>query len=367
MNQSQTDQPQFELFHPQRLRDFSMRVFLHFGVPEEEADTAAGVLSLADLRGIDSHGVARLHAYVTQFRDGRLNPRPQIRTVRESLSTATIDGDNGLGLVIGPHANRVCMDKADAAGTGWVAVRNSHHFGIASYYTLEALKREMIGWAMTNATNQVAPAGGRRRMLGTNPLAISFPGEQEPPVVIDMASSVAAYGKIEIARRRGEPIPTGWLLDSTGHETTDPNAAGPDYAMLPLGSDKDHGAHKGYCLAALVDLLCGPLSGANWGPFVPPLLSLPEPHHGSVGDGLGHFFGAMRIDAFTDPAAFKQQVDHWVRTFRETPPAPGNSRVLIPGDPEREAEASRRRQGVPVIAAVLEDLEKIARETGEPL
>jgi len=364
---NQHSAPQFQAYDHQRLRDFSMRVFAHFGVPDEQADTAAGVLSMADLRGIDSHGVARLHAYVTQFRDGRLNPKPEMSIVRESLSTATVDGDNGLGLVTGPYANRICMDKPDAAGTGWVAVRNSHHFGIASYYTLEALQREMIGWAMTNATNQVAPAGGRQRMLGTNPIAISFPGEQEPPIVIDMATSVAAYGKIEIARRRGEAIPAGWLLDSSGHETTNPDTAGPDYAMLPLGSDKDHGAHKGYCLAAMVDLLCGPLSGANWGPFAPPLLSLPEPHHGTVGAGIGHFFGAMRIDAFIEPSAFKQQIDHWIKTFRQTPPAPGSDRVRIPGDPERESEAVRRHQGVPVIAAVENDLKQIAQETGEPL
>jgi len=361
-------EPQFRTFDHQRLRDFTKRVFVHFGVPADEAETAAGVLSRADLRGIDSHGVARLHAYVTQFRDGRLNPRPQISIVRESPSTATVDGDNGLGLVVGPHANQICMEKAGAVGTGWVAVRNSHHFGIASYYTLAALEHDMIGWAMTNATNQVAPAGGRDRMLGTNPVAISFPAsDKERSVVIDMATSVAAYGKIEIALRRGEPIPTGWLLDSSGHETTNPATAGDDYAMLPLGSDKDRGAHKGYCLGAMVDLLCGPLSGANWGPFTPPLLAAPGPLHGTKGAGLGHFFGAMRIDAFIDPAGFKQQVDDWIKTFRNSTPAPGVDCVRIPGDPEREAEAIRRREGVPIIAAVQNDLERIARETGEPL
>ena len=173
----------------EHLRDFSARVFGHFGVPADDAARAADVLADADLRGIDSHGVARLHTYFDMFTLGRINPRPNVRVVRELPGTATVDGDNGLGLVVGPRANAVAMDKAVAVGSGWVAVRNTNHFGIAGYYPLQALKRDLIGWAMTNSTKLVAPLWGAERMLGTNPLAVAFPGRDEPPVVIDFATS----------------------------------------------------------------------------------------------------------------------------------------------------------------------------------
>ena len=179
------------------------RVFRHFGVPEADARQAADVLATSDLRGIDSHGVARLHTYFDMLTLGRINPRPEVRIVRESPSTATVDGDNGLGLVVGPRANAIAMDKAEAVGSGWVSVCNTNHFGIAGYYPLQALKRDLIGWAMTNATKLVAPLWAAERMLGTNPIAIAFPGKEEPPIVIDMATSAVAYGKIEIAMRKG--------------------------------------------------------------------------------------------------------------------------------------------------------------------
>jgi len=162
------------------LRAFSARVFEHFGVPAEDAALAAGVLARADLRGIDSHGVARLHTYYDMLELGRINPRPKLSIVRESASTATVDGDNGLGLVVGPRANAIAMAKAAEAGSGWVSVRNTNHFGIAGYYVLEALERDLIGWAMTNSTKLVAPLWGAERMLGTNPIAIAFPGFEEP-------------------------------------------------------------------------------------------------------------------------------------------------------------------------------------------
>ena len=192
-----------------QLMEFSKRMFEHFGVPEEDAQLASEVLARSDLRGIDSHGVARLHTYFDMLELKRINPRPAVRIVRESASTATVDGDNGLGLVVGPQANRIAMDKADGAGTGWVSVCNTNHYGIAGYYVLEALKREMIGWSMTNSTKLVAPLWGAERMLGTNPIAIAFPGLQEPPIVIDMATSACAYGKIEIAKRKEEEVPSG--------------------------------------------------------------------------------------------------------------------------------------------------------------
>jgi LDH2 family malate/lactate/ureidoglycolate dehydrogenase len=314
------------------------------------------------LRGIDSHGIARLPIYVRHLKSGRFNPRPNIQVLRETPSTATVDGDGGMGLVVGPKANEIAQDKAGHIGTGWVAVCNSHHFGIAGYYVLQSLERDMIGWAMTNGTTQVAPLWGIERMLGTNPIAIAFPGKEEPPIVVDMATSVVAYGKIEQARRRNEPIPEGWALDSSGNMCTDPDALGADYSVLPLGSDRQHGGHKGYCLATLVDLLTGVLSGANWGPFVPPFIDRPDVPHESVGKGIGHFFGAMRIDAFVEPDEFKQRVDQWVQTFRAAKPAPKTNGPLIPGDPERIAEDDRGRNGIPLIRAVTEELRQIAND-----
>src|SRR3989475_6740751 len=348
----------------ERLHEFSRRVFVHVGVPEVDARRAADVLVAADLRGIDSHGVARLHSYFEMLSLGRINPRPDVRIVRETLSTATVDGDNGLGLVVGPKANEIAMDKAEAAGSGWVSVRHSNHYGIASYYVLQALRRDLIGWAMTNSTKLVAPLWGAERMLGTNPIAIAFPGKEEPPIVIDMATSAAAYGKIEIARRRGEPIPEGWAVDSEGRATTDPNEMIDGGALLPLGSDRERGGHKGYGLAIMVDVLCGALSGANWGPFAPPFALRQEIPKRSVGKGIGHFFGAMRIDGFMDGDSFKRQIDDYIRVFRATKPAPGTNGPLIPGDPEREMEEARRKKGVPLILPVVEELRDSSQETG---
>ena len=191
------------------------------------------MLASADLRGIDSHGVARLYSYFGMLSEGHINPKPTITTVRSTLSTATIDGDNGLGLVVGPQANRIAMDMADKAGSGWVSVCNTNHFGIAGYYVLQALERDLIGWAMTNSTSLVTPLWGMERMLGTNPIAIAFPGKEEPPIVIDMATCAAAYGKIEMARRKGEAIPSGWGIDSQGQATTNPDDTVNGGALLP--------------------------------------------------------------------------------------------------------------------------------------
>ncbi len=354
------------VFSIEVLREFCTRVFLHFGVPKNDAIEAAEVLASADLRGIDSHGVARLHSYFDMLSEGRINPKPEIKVVRSTLSTATVDGDNGLGLVVGPQANRIAMDMAEKAGSGWVSVRNTNHFGIAGYYVLKALERDLIGWAMTNSTMLVAPLWGAERMLGTNPISIAFPGKEEPPIVVDMATSAAAYGKIEIARRRGEPIPEGWAIDSEGRPTTNPDDMVAGGALLPLGSDRDRGGHKGYGLAIMVDVLCGVLSGANWGPFAPPFALRQEIPKRSVGKGIGHFFGAMRIDGFMDGDSFKRQIDDYVRVFRATKPAPGTNGPLIPGDPEGAMEQLRRKKGVPLILPVIEELQDISRKTGIP-
>jgi LDH2 family malate/lactate/ureidoglycolate dehydrogenase len=348
------------------LRNFSTEVFMHFKVPRADAEQAADVLARSDLRGIDSHGVARLHTYVEMFELGRINPQPNVRVIREKMSVASVDGDNGLGLVVGPKANSIAMDKAEKHGSGWVSVCNTNHFGIAGYYPLMALERDLIGWAMTNSTKLVAPLWGAEPMLGTNPIAIAFPGHEEPPIVIDIATSAVALGKIEIAIRKKEGIPKGWIIDRNGGATTDPKDMPDGGALLPLGSERVMGGHKGYCLAVMVDMLSCVLSGANWGPFAPPFTLRQHVPERSVGKGIGHFFGAMQIDGFIDKDEFKKQVDEWIRVFRNTKPGPGTKGPLVPGDPEREAETTRSKSGIPLLRPVVDDLIDISKKTGIP-
>lgn len=353
-------------FPADRLREFTARVFERLGVPPADAATAADVLAAADLRGVDSHGVARLHSYFDMLTNGRINPRPNVRVVRALPAAATVDGDNGLGLVVGPAANEIAMAKAEAVGAAVVSVRNTNHFGIAGYYPVRALERGLIGWAMTNSTALVAPLWGAERMLGTNPIAVAFPAAEEPPVVIDFATSATAYGKIEIAARKGEPIPPGWAVDKDGRPATRPEQMIEGGALLPLGSTREAGGHKGYCLAALVDVLSCVLSGANWGPFAVPFALRQAVPERSVGAGIGHCFGALRIDGFIDPAEFRRQMDDWIRTMRATKPAEGASGVVIPGDPERQAETERQFGGIPLLPAVVTDLRDVAARTGVP-
>ena len=360
-------QPETKTFSVEALREFVTRTFLHFGVSPQDAAQAADVLVCADLRGIDSHGVARLHSYFELLLEGKINPRPQVKVIRSTASTATVDGDNGLGLVVGPHANRMAMDLAEQSGTGWVSVCATNHFGIAGYYVLKALERDLIGWAMTNSTKLVAPVWGAEPMLGTNPIAIAFPGKHEPPIVIDMATSAVALGKVEMALRKGTSIPTGWGMDEQGRATTDPEDIVNGGTLLPLGSDRERGAHKGYCLGVMVDVLSAVLSGANWGPFTVPFVLRNQIPTRSVGKGIGHFFGAMRVDAFIDADEFKAQMDEYVRVFRATRPEPGTNGPLLPGDPEREAEEVRREQGIPLLPAVVKDLLDVAEKIGVPL
>ena len=356
---------QYFTFDHTYLREFTAKVFEHFGVARVEAQQAADVLSKADLRGIDSHGVARLRTYVDMFSIGRINPKPNIRIVRERKSVATVDGDSGLGLVIGPRANEIAMEKASVYGSGWVSVFNTNHYGIASYYSLKALEREMIGWSMTNTSRIVVPLWGAERRLGTNPIAIAFPALKNPPVVIDLSTSVVAFGKIEMAERTGTQIPHGWIIDEHGNLSSNP-ADVYKGGLLPLGSTRQMGGHKGYCLSAMVDILTAVLSGANWGPFVPPFALFEETPSRSVGKGIGHFFGAMEIDGFEDVTVFKKRVDDWIEVFRQTKPAPGHEAVLIPGDPEHDAEKVRLKYGVPVVESVVNDLRVISVKTGVP-
>jgi LDH2 family malate/lactate/ureidoglycolate dehydrogenase len=346
------------------LRQFTERVFLAMGCPEEDARLAADVLLKSDLRGIDSHGVARLAGYVRLWEKKRINPRPDIRIVHETASTATVDGDAGLGLVVAPYAMRIALQKAENCGSGWVSVKNSNHFGIAAYHALLAVDNEMIGIAMTNASPLVAPTFSRERMLGTNPICYGFPAGKFPPVVIDMATSTAANGKLEVAQRKQRPIPTGWVQQADGRPSTDPAALSAGGSLLPLGGDRDHGSHKGYALGSAVDILSAVLSGASYGPWAPPFVAFLDPKDDQPGQGLGHFLGAMRVDGFRPIEEYKTNMDRWIERFQQAERTDPGQRVIIPGEPEFEAEITNRVQGIPLVESVLKDLNELALRFG---
>jgi L-2-hydroxycarboxylate dehydrogenase (NAD+) len=295
----------------QDLECFALSIFEKIGCPLADAKVATEVLLKADLRGIDSHGIARLSGYVRLWKKKRVNSTPNIRIVHESPSTAVVDGDSGPGLVVAPVAMEIAIEKARQAGTGWVSVKNSNHFGIAGYHAMMALQHDMIGMAMTNASPLVAPTFSVERLLGTNPIAVAIPADQQPPFVADFATTTAANGKLEILQRKNLEAPVGWVQTKTGMPSTDPNEAKSGGALIPLGSDREHGSHKGFCLGAWVDIFSAVLSGANYGPWVPPFVAFLDPPSDPVGEGIGHFFGAMRVDAFRPASEFK----NWERVL----------------------------------------------------
>ncbi|MBS1642859.1 MAG: Ldh family oxidoreductase [Bacteroidetes bacterium] len=353
-----------QIFSYQQLYQFTQKIFLAIGCSERDALTATKVLLSADARGIDSHGVARLSGYVRLWEAKRIHSNPNIKIIHETLSTATIDGDAGLGLVVAPYAMQIAINKAKNVGTGWVSVGNSNHFGIAGYHAMMALEHDMIGIAMTNASALVAPTFSVEKMLGTNPIAVAIPALQQPPFIADFATTTAANGKLEILQRKNADAPLGWVQDENGNASIDANILKKRGSLLPLGSDREHGSHKGYALGSIVDIFSAVLSGGSYGPWAPPFPAyIPMPEN-MPGKGLGHFFGAMRIDAFRPAQEFKQHMDNWIERFRKAKPAKGFDKVLIPGDPEREMEEKRMKNGIPIIQSVIDDLKLTGEKVG---
>lgn len=354
LQQFRVNQDDATIVQESDLRNSIAPIFEKMGVPADDARVATDVLVLADLRGVDTHGVSNmLRSYVTGYQNGQINPRPDWKIVRESPSTATIDSDRGLGTIITPKAMEIAIDKAKNVGVGMVTVGNARHLGMASYHSMLALEHDMIGVCMTSCPPSVVPTYGAEPRLGTNPIAFAVPAKNEPPFVFDAATSSVAGNKIGIARRLGSKLEPGWLADEDGNpimEEIDP----PDkYTLLPLGSTRELGSHKGYGLACMVDILAGVLTGMGYGAF-------------PGRPNFGHYVAAYSIDAFTEVDAFKETMDEWLLMMKNTKPAPGHDRVLVAGQPEAEMEAVRRVEGIPLHNDVVQYIRDLCSELSLP-
>ncbi len=350
------------MYSKDNLNEIIIKVLGKLGVPWEDGQTTANVLLAAEQRDIPSHGMIRFPDYVRLIENSRINPIPAIETIHETPSTTVIDGDSGLGMVVAVKSMNAAIEKAKNAGTGWVSVRNSNHFGIAGYYSMMALKHDMAGISMTNANPLVAPTFSKDRMLGTNPIAIAIPAGKQPPFVMDMATSSIARGKLHIKQLNGEKIKYGYVQDAEGNPSDEPGVLVDGGAILPLGSSYEYGSHKGYCMAAAIDIFSAVFSGAGFGPFVPPSVPYLAPPIEKQGEGTGHFFGAMRIDAFQKKEEFKDNMDKWIETFRKAKPAIENEEVLIPGDPERESEVKNKNKPISLNKELTEQIKRICKK-----
>ena len=340
----------------ERLVRFVQAAFEKLGVPNADAQIGADALVAADLRGVDTHGVIRFSPqawYVKWLSEGSMTARPNIRIISESASTALIDGDRGMGMVIGHRAMELAIAKAKQSGIGMVGVRNSRHYGMSAYYAMQALEHDMIGIAMTNASRQVVPTFGREARFGTNPMCFAVPADKELPFVLDMATTTAAAGKLELAARMEKAIPLGWALNEEAEVTDDPRVAQKARRLLPLGGSRESGSHKGYGLAIVVEILCGVLTGT--------LTALNADQ-----DPRGHFFGAIRIDAFRPVEEFKRDMDRLIRELKSTPPIAGQDRVYVAGEIEFETAEERTERGIPLLPSVLKGLREVGEQLGVP-
>lgn len=346
------------------LENFTKSVFIKMGCPPEDAQLATDVFMAAELRGLPSHGMIRIKDYFQLWQAKRINVRPNMKIVHQTPSTAVFDGDGAIGMIAASRSMQIAIEKAEKAGTGWVSTRNSNHFGIAGYYAMMALEKDMIGISMTNANPLVAPTFSVSRLLGTNPVAVAIPAGEKDPFVADFSTTPIARGKLAVAARQGNKVPLGYVQDKDGAASDQPDILKEGGSMLTLGGDYEHGSHKGYCMSAVVDIFSAVLSGANFGPFVPPSVAYLPVLEEKVGEGTGHFFGAMRIDAFRPASEFKSMMDQWITTFKNAKPAEGQNEVLIPGEPEKRKEETIKQEGINVMPTVVKEMKEIAKYLG---
>jgi L-2-hydroxycarboxylate dehydrogenase (NAD+) len=353
----------------ERLTDFCVQVFEKMGVSSDDARTTADVLVRANLRGIDSHGVARLARYVNGLRDGVMMAHPEEKVVVETPTTVTLDAGAGLGQPVSHRAMTMAIAKARQYGCGFATVRNSNHYGIAGYYAMMALDHDMIGISTTNADVLVVPTFGRNAMYGTNPIALAVPAGDERPFVMDMATSTVPRGKLEVYNRQEKPIPLGWATDERGVPTADAGRVLDNFAkragggLLPLGgAGEEFSGYKGYGMGLMVEILSAVLPGAAYLTSVYPKDASGKP----LPANLGHFFGVWRLDAFRPVAGFKADMDDLIRRLKGGRLAEGASRIYVHGEKEFEEADRRRQQGIPLGAKVDASLREIAANLGLP-
>jgi LDH2 family malate/lactate/ureidoglycolate dehydrogenase len=338
------------------LKSFCVEVLRKVGVPSDEAVLIVDNLVEADLRGVESHGVVRFPIYVKRIVDGGSNPRPQIRIVRQTRTTAVVDGDNGMGQLVGVRAMEIAIDKASEGDCAFVSVRNSNHFGAAAYYAEMAARRDMIGLVFTiGGINHMTPWGGAEATLGNNPFAVAFPTDRDFPIVLDMACSIAARGKIIVAAKEGTPIPADWASGPDGLPTTDPVEALKGF-VLPVGGP------KGYALTFTVGLLSTMLSGAYFGREVTHMYDMTE-----TPQNVGHLFGVLPIASFEDLGEYRTRIGKAIRDMHEAKKAPGVERIYVPGEREHLALQARRAEGIPVGVGVFGELREMSEQFDVPL
>ncbi len=348
---------QTQRFTGAELETFIRKVLDKVGVPASDAALIAQMMIAADLRGVDAHGIFRLPRYVTRIKAGAVNIRPKIRVLEDNLSTAIVDGDNGIGYLVMKRATEVAIGKADKTGVSWVGVRMSNHAGFGALYAEMPLARDMIGLYMAVASgNRVPPWGGIEKLLGTNPLTVAIPAYEEPPVILDMATSVVSYGKVKAYKLTGKTMPVGWMIDRRGEPITDPNRSGEGF-LLPIGG------YKGSGLAIIIGMLAGLLNGALFGSNV-----IDYNVDDSSVTNTGHAFLALKVANFCPVEQFKRRVDTAIREIRNSKRMEGVDRIWLPGEQEHECMLERRANGVPVSAELLRILNNLASSLGiEPL
>jgi L-2-hydroxycarboxylate dehydrogenase (NAD+) len=342
---------QFRVFPAKRLEKFITSVLAALGLPEQDAATCAARMTEADIRGVDTHGVFRLGQYCKRIRSGGINLRPDVRAVRENAVTALVDGDNGMGHVVVTYATELAIRKAADTGLAWVGTFNGNHAGAGAVYSTMPLAHDMIGMYMTVANgNHMPPWGGVEPILGTNPISVAVPAGKEPPIALDIATTVVAQGKVKLAAQKGESMPIGWMIDRKGQPLTDPKRAAEGF-LLPIGT------YKGYGLNVVIGMLAGVLNGAAFGRGVVDFNKDFVTRNNS-----GHMILAMRVDNFQSADAFKKEMDRVIREIRESERMEGVERIWLPGEMEHLKVQERTANGIPVAPAVVDELRKLAGE-----
>jgi len=344
------------------LQEFTVNVFNKLGVPVEDAKIAADILLAADQRGIGSHGLQRLRRYTNGLQTGVMKPIADIKVLKETPNTLLISGGDGLGQVISYKAMQLVIDKALKNNIAFAAVRDSNHYGIAGYYAMMALEHDLIGLSLTNSAVLVVPTHGKNAVLGTNPISIAVPAGKEQPFVLDMATSTVPRGKLEVYDREGKMMPNTWATDELGHPTQDVSRVLANLldkkggGLLPLGgADEESGGHKGYGLCLIVDILSGVLAGSTFGPNLYTKKDVPAK--------VSHFFGAIKIDAFIEPASFKSLMDEYINTLKNSEKAVGKDRIFIHGEKEFELYKQQKEEAG-IYYKVVEELRLIGEEVG---